>query len=118
MKKTDKKRENALREALTKVCDQMLGEVAGFVWLTHLVDFNRFPQSVKIVCVFERDENLEKALAEGQDARFYQAIDEQFKLANVGIKNSRPYVSFDTEEACERCQQGNWNQRFKRLSLH
>ena len=118
MRKSDKKRENTLREALTEVCDQMLAEVSGFVWLTHLVDFDRFPQSLKIVCVFEGEEDLKNALSKGQDNLFYQAIEEQLKRVNMKLKNSRSCVSFDSEEACQRHHEGNWNNRFKRLSLH
>lgn len=118
MKKSDKKRENALRDALTKACDRLLGEVVGFIWLTHLVDFDRYPQSLKIVCVFEQDSDLATLLATQQDGVFYQCIQDEFQRANIPIKNSRQYVSFDTQEACERSRQGNWNERFKRLELH
>jgi len=46
MRKTDKKRDNTLRLALTEVCDIALKDIAGFQWLTHCVNYSNFPQSL------------------------------------------------------------------------
>ena len=43
MTKTDKKRDKAIREALTKACEIALQRNDGFQWLTHEVDYKRFP---------------------------------------------------------------------------
>ncbi|GAA0832522.1 hypothetical protein GCM10009112_19420 [Marinomonas arenicola] len=118
MKKSDKKLDKALREALTKVCDHLLGEVEGFVWLTHVVDFNRYPQSLKIVCVFEKEADVAELLSTQGDVLFYQCIEDELKGANLVIKNSRQSVSFDSEEACERSHKGRWNLRLKGIELH
>lgn len=118
MKKTDKKIEKALRDALTRVCDTALGSVSGFVWLTHLVNFNAFPNSLKIVCVFESDAGLSKAREVKQDEYLCHLIVDELNDVHIPIKNLRQHILFDTEEACERSHNGNWNERLNRLTLH
>lgn len=119
MKKSDKKTENALRESLTEVCDEALGYIKGFVWLTHLVNYDAFPQSLKVICVFETDEDLKQALDSQQDVFFYDHIQAKLKAVNIVIKNIRPHVFFDSEETCQRLNDGKWEERFKRVStLH
>ena len=58
MRKIDKKIDNQLRAALTDVCETALKEIDGFLWLTHFVNYSNFPKSLKIVCIFDTDENL------------------------------------------------------------
>lgn len=111
MKKSDKKIENSLREGLTEVCDAALGNVQGFVWLTHLVNYKSFPTSLKIICVFETDSELAKIREDNQDEYFYQLISEKLSTVNIQIKTLRQQVYFDTEEACERSHSGKWTER-------
>ena len=118
MRKSDKKLENALRKALTKVCDHALYRLDGFVWITHLVDYNIYPKSLRIVCVFNQEKMLEKALAEKQDALLFQLINDELTTLGIALKNVSQYVSFDTEEACLKSHQGNWNARFQRSLIH
>ncbi|MBU2240697.1 MAG: Fis family transcriptional regulator [Gammaproteobacteria bacterium] len=115
MKKSDKKIDNALRGALTNVCETALGSVEGFVWLTHLVNYNTFPNSLKIVCVFETDEALSKAIEAKQDDYFYTLINNELSTVNIKLNQLRQQVSFDTEEACERSHAGKWNERLAKL---
>ena len=109
MRKTDKKIDNALREALTEVCDLALEEYEGFTWLTHFASYDHFPDSLSIVCVFDTNEQLEKA----NDQSFRAAIKEKLASMNVRIKDIRQHVSFDTEENCKRENNGNWHERFR-----
>lgn len=122
MKKSDKKIDNALRGALTNVCETALGSVEGFVWLTHLVNYNAFPNSLKIVCVFETDEALSKAIEDKQDDYFYTLINNELNSINIKLNQLRQQVSFDTEEAYERSHARKWNERLAKLqskvSLH
>ncbi len=53
MRKSDKKIENQIREVLTDVCEDTLKSYEGFLWVTHTVNYSSFPQSLKIICVFE-----------------------------------------------------------------
>jgi hypothetical protein len=118
MKKSDKKIEKALREALTQVCETALGSVSGFVWLTHLANFNSFPSSLKIVCVFECDADLANARESKQDEYLCGLIADELNKVNLAIKSLREIIQFDTEEACERSHNGKWNDRLHRLTLH
>ncbi|WP_421850189.1 Fis family transcriptional regulator [Marinomonas sp.] len=115
MKKSDKKIDNALREALTNVCETALGSVDGFVWLTHLVNYSAFPNSLKIICVFETDESLSNALEAKRDDYFYQLIQDKLNAVNIKFNKLRQQVSFDSEEACERSHAGKWNERLAKL---
>lgn len=115
MKKSDKKIDNALREALTNVCETALGSVDGFVWLTHLVNYSAFPNSLKIICVFETDESLSNAIETKQDEYFYTLVNRELSAANIKLNKLRQQVSFDSEEACERSHAGKWNERLAKL---
>ena len=98
MRKTDKKIDNSIRRALTEVCKLALVNVAGFKWLTHVVDHHLFPESLSIVCVFATKEELDKARDAHKDEYLGKLIQE--KLLTIGIKlnNYQHQVSFDTEE--------------------
>lgn len=115
MKKSDKKIDNALREALTNVCETALGSVEGFVWLTHVVNYNAFPNSLKIVCVFETDLSLSKAIEAKQDEYFYTLIHHELSAAKITLNKLHQQVSLDSEEACERSHAGKWNERLAKL---
>ena len=54
MRKSDKKIDNQIIKVLTDVCQSALEDIDGFVWLTHSVNFDKFPQSLKITCVFNK----------------------------------------------------------------
>tara|TARA_R110000764_G_scaffold140750_2_gene228869 strand:- start:2421 stop:2777 length:357 start_codon:yes stop_codon:yes gene_type:complete len=118
MKKSDKKIDNTLREALTHVCETALESVDGFVWLTHLVNYNAFPNSLKIICVFETDLALVSAYDAKQDDYLCSLINNELSDVNIKLSKLRQQVSFDTEEACERSHAGKWNERLKKFTLH
>lgn len=114
MKKSDKKIENALVQSLTEVCDHALASVAGFCWLTHRVNYDRFPASLRVVCVFESDQALAAAEDAGALAHLREVI--RLALADLGIKLQKPkqQIVFDSEEACDRMDAGQWSVRFSR----
>ena len=108
MRKTDKKRENALRQALTEACETALEKYEGFQWLTHFVNYSDFPASLSIVCVYDTNAHLAKTDKEGMRALIKE------KLASIDIKmnDSHQQVRFDTEENCNNDNDGKWNKRF------
>lgn len=61
MRKSDKKIDNNIRKTLTNVCEIALEQVDGFKWLTHFVNYDNFPESLAIVCVFDTKSDLAKA---------------------------------------------------------
>ncbi|ARN75020.1 Fis family transcriptional regulator [Oceanicoccus sagamiensis] len=110
MKKTDKKIDKAIIAALTDVCDIALAEVAGFQWLTHRVDYKRFPGSLLVVCVFASKAELSTAIELGKDHYLRQLIKEKLQPV-IPVKNAAYQLKFDTEEACELEHGGQWSQR-------
>ncbi|MEH6585796.1 MAG: hypothetical protein V7720_04515 [Halioglobus sp.] len=112
MKKSHKKMDNAVRIALTDVCEEALVEVTGFQWLTHFADYSSFPSSLSVVCVFDTDNDLACALNCLNDDYLRDLIKEKLSAANIEIRDIRQHVSFDTEEACKRQNGGKWHERF------
>lgn len=97
MRKSDKKIENQLRITLTEVCEATLKENIGFQWLTHTVNYQTFPDSLQIICMFDTPENLAKFLK----SPFRDQLTRQIKvqLEGVGIRLQKPdkQISFDVE---------------------
>lgn len=113
MRKTDKKIEKALIQALTGVCDASIERFEGFVWLTHFVDYNDFPRSLSIVCVFETNRQLSAFLDGGLDKIQHEILKFQLSEMGVVIKDMGSHVRYDTEENCEKEHEGKWRLRFK-----
>ena len=111
MRKSDKKIENNLRDCLTKVCDNALKKIVGFEWITHQVNFNRFPSSLKIVCVFDTNEHLRALL----EANLKQSLVDEIRFAlsevDIKLKNIEKHIVFDTQEQCDAVHRGNWAKR-------
>jgi hypothetical protein len=107
MRKTDKKVDNQLREVLTDVCQTALEEFAGFQWLTHLVDYSAFPESLKVICVFDTNDNLNSFIETNGRAEFGTLI--RKKLFEINIDSS--HISYDSEENCNISNNGKWADR-------
>ena len=112
MKKSDKKIENSIREALTQVCELALEDVAGFTWITHFVNYNDFPDSLSIVCVFASNDDLASVVSIHQDDYLRMLIREKLAAVGIPISRMRRQVSFDTQEACDDQHDGKWHLRF------
>lgn len=111
MKKTDRKIENSIVKALNIVCETALDEIAGFKWLTHLVRYNDFPESLSIICVFDTGIHLAEAKGEQKDDYLRGLVKSRLYDAGVHVRDIGRRVSFDTEEACRRENEGNWHER-------
>lgn len=109
MRKTDKKIDNSIREVLTEVCDVAQVEFDGFEWLTHFVQYDRFPASLSVVCIFDSNENLLKA----DQASVCSLIQQKLASIDIKLKDIRKHVRFDTEEQCLLQHNGKWNMRFQ-----
>lgn len=109
MKKSDKKLDNALIEVLTQACDIAQIKYPGFKWLTHFANYNNFPNSLIVVCVFDTNEQLIKTDRVG----LRTLIKEKLLSININIKNISQQVDFDTEENCSNTHNGNWDERFR-----
>jgi len=113
MKKTDKKYEKLIVEALTEVCDIALSQVPGFQWLTHLINYSRFPDSLKVVCVFATKDDLNRVLLAKQDDFLRSLIREKLSAVAISMKDTVRQVNFDSEEACELEDGGKWQYRLR-----
>lgn len=112
MRKTDKKLDNQLRVVLTEVCEDMLKHIEGFQWLTHFVNYSNFPKSLKVVFIFETNEELDNFLSQDVKAEVLNQVYQKLSGIGVKLKNVNHHVAFDTEENCERDNGGKWNERF------
>ncbi len=109
MRKTDKKIDKSIRMALTEACDIAQTESEGFTWLTHFVNYDFFPGSLSVVCVYDTDVNLANANLD----RMRSLIKDKLNSISINIKDIRQQVSFDTEEKCKAENDGKWNERFR-----
>ncbi|RUO32451.1 hypothetical protein [Aliidiomarina soli] len=67
MRKTDKKTDREIIQQLTQVCEAAKDTHTGFIWLTHEVNYQRFPQSLQVVLVFNDDVSEAVLLSEFRD---------------------------------------------------
>jgi hypothetical protein len=108
MRKTDKKIDNQLRTVLTDVCEVALKEIDGFQWLTHVVNYSDFPTSLKVVCVFDTNDNLSSFMSQVSKGDLSTLIQAKLLGVNVKLKNITDHIVYDTEQNCERAHNGNW----------
>lgn len=113
MRKTDKNIDNQLRLRLTEVCGVALKDINGFLWLTHLVNFSQFPNSLKVVCVFDTNQSLADFLPTSGRNELESLI--QLKLAEIEVKVKKvtDHISYDTEQNCEQQHNGRWAERLR-----
>lgn len=111
MRKSDKKIDNQIIKSLTEVCQSALEEIDGFEWLTHTVNFDNFPDSLKVVCVFDSNKKLASYLTSSDSKHLALLIADS--LADIGIKlNSvKNQIALDSEENCTLYHAGNWHKR-------
>jgi hypothetical protein len=111
MRKTDKKLDNQLRLILTDVCEMALKDIKGFVWLTHLINYSRFPNSLKVVCVFDTNENLADFMSQPTKYNLELLIQKKLNEMDVNLKKIAEHIWYDTEENCMVEHNGKWSDR-------
>lgn len=114
MNKSDKKREKALRESLTDVCDIALESIAGFQWITHTVDYQRFPESLRVIAVFATEAERIQAQSHKEDLFLSSLVTDKLSAAGIHFKKPEKQLFFDSEEACEIQCGGDWHKRLLR----
>lgn len=110
------KRDNARLErrlvaTLTEACETAKAEIPGFEWLTHTVDYANFPQSLRVIWVFDTQASKDLALANGVDLRMRELTAAALHDADVTPLNVERCVRFDSEEACSAQHGGDWRKR-------
>jgi len=111
MRKSDKKIENKLREVLTDVCEIALKEFTGFEWVTHLVNYNNFPSSLKIICIFDTNDNLTLFKESNNHRKLGTLIQTKLFEIDINLKSINNHFSYDTEENCQKSNSGKWADR-------
>ena len=111
MRKTDRKVENQLRLVLTDVCETALKEFTGFQWLTHLVNYAKFPETLKVVCIFDTNESLTNFMATKSNLKMSALIQTRFVEIGISLIKMANHITYDTEENCEINHNGKWADR-------
>lgn len=113
MRKSDKKMENQLRIVLTEVCESALKNCYGFVWLTHFINYSNFPKSLKVTCIFDTNDNLAKFTDSNSHRKLGSLIEKKLFGIGINLKNITNHISYDTEEDCEKNNDGKWTKRLE-----
>ncbi|MFT5722412.1 MAG: hypothetical protein ACI9W6_002741 [Motiliproteus sp.] len=98
MRKTDKKIDNQLRDVLTDICETRLKGLSGFRWITHVVNYADFPKSLKIICVFDTNANLNGFMATTGPNELSTLLQKKLFDMTVKLKSSANNISYVTEE--------------------
>ncbi len=102
MRKTDKKIEKSIVQGLTRVCEIAKVDIDGFEWLTHTVDYENFPKSLKVFCIFGSDKCIKYAIDSGKSQLIFKLIRKELSLIDVSFKDVSGHVIFDTESGYDR----------------
>ncbi|MGE8466571.1 hypothetical protein D3C81_1363100 [compost metagenome] len=105
--------ERELVLCLTEACETAKAEIVGFSWLTHHLDPDSFPASLRITWVFEREADKSTALAGDAKARMLALTGQALDDVGVRLDHLAWHVRFDSEEACSRSHGGDWSKRLR-----
>ena len=111
MRKTDKKIDNQLTRILTDICENSLEKLTGFQWLTHTVNYANFPKSLKVICVFDTNKSLNAFITSNEHQKLSTLIQKNLFEWNIIIHNTTNQILYDTEENCNKFNDGNWSNR-------
>ena len=112
MQRSAKKTEQAIIKALNNVCETLKDKYIGFTWLTHFVDYNKFPQSLKIVFVFETNQHLLDAKNHKLFETLFELSESQLKKESIHIKRIDKSIFFDSEENGADFNDSNWSNKY------
>lgn len=94
MKKTDKKIHNQIIKALNLVCEIAKYEIDGFEWVSHTVNYQAFPHSLRIICHFKSVQHIQ-CLDEGCDNKLRLLIQNSLEAENILLSNVSRQIDFD-----------------------
>ncbi|MHC8367535.1 hypothetical protein ACYZT9_17170 [Pseudomonas sp. ZT5P21] len=103
--------ERRLIATLTEACETATVEIKGFSWLTHKVDLNALPETLKVIWVFKTLADKKLAQASAQKTRILELTAKALNDANTDLRPSDKNVRFDSEEECQRSHGGDWPKR-------
>lgn len=94
MRKSDKKIENNLRKALTEICENTLQDIKGYQWVSHSVNYERFPNSLIITCYFDNKQNADDAQQQGE---LLSLINQKLQSISVNLNNPNKQICVKVE---------------------
>ncbi len=98
MKKTHKKIDNQLRQALTNACEEIKDNVEAFAWLTHQVNFDQFPQSLQVNCFFTNSSSLLDATSSETCTSIRQVIKVHLSKIAITKFDDSKQITFSSED--------------------
>ena len=110
-KRTQAQIERRLITSLTEACETAKSQIPGFAWLTHVVDYEAFPASLKVVWVFDNQVNKDFALADGEARFMVELTTRALADANINVRQVANHVFYDSEDECQRACGGDWVKR-------
>ncbi|MDZ4186243.1 MAG: hypothetical protein U1D97_14865 [Desulfuromonadales bacterium] len=90
--------ERELIRTLTLACETAKSEIVGFQWLTHEVDYERFPQSLRVIWMFDSEASRARALASSDKARMLALTLGAFDEVGISVSNIAEHVAFSVEQ--------------------
>lgn len=90
--------ERELIRNLTEACETAKSEIVGFQWLTHDVNYERFPESLLVTWVFDGEVNKARALASADKARVLELTLAAFEKVGISVSRIADHVAFSIEQ--------------------
>ncbi|MBZ9667846.1 hypothetical protein H3221_024180 [Pseudomonas sp. LMG 31766] len=90
--------ERELIRTLTLACETAKSEIVGFQWLTHEVDYARFPQSLRVIWMFDSEASKARALASPDKARMVELTQAAFDDVGISVSGIVEHVAFSVEQ--------------------
>ncbi|GDY24790.1 hypothetical protein AHAT_06800 [Agarivorans sp. Toyoura001] len=98
MRKMDKKRDKDIVAALTTVCEAAKLDNADFSWISHQVNYQRFPDSLEVQCVYVHQDALKSAERAGELKNITEQINLELNVKGIQLNNLKRQVRFSSEE--------------------
>lgn len=90
--------ERELIRTLTLACETAKSEIVGFQWLTHEVDYECFPQSLRVTWMFDSEAHKAHALAGSDKARMLALTLAAFDEVGISVSSIAEHVAFAVEQ--------------------
>ncbi len=59
--------------------------MSGFEWLTHIIDYDDFPNSLMVYCIFTSVESIRQVIDSGQDETIFKLIYDELVLIDINF---------------------------------
>lgn len=90
--------ERELIRTLTEACETAKSEIVGFQWLTHEVNYERFPESLLVTWVFDSEASKARALASADKARVLELTLAAFEAVGISAARIADHVVFSVDQ--------------------